>query len=241
MANERTYPCLPCADLDPAIAFYEALGFAKTYRQLKPNPYAVLQRDDFQVHLFGIGGFDPEQSYGTTIVSVPDPDALYQTFAAGLRARYGKLPVKGIPRITRPRKRFGTVYGFSVVDLGGNWLRVSGQGAESHSADTTAPEEASGLARALAAAARLGDAHGDEPKALRTLENGLRRYPEATVADRARALLYRAELAVRLENEPLARASLTAVQALELSAEERAALAPELGHVLELVGSSRAH
>src|SRR5262245_4052539 len=112
MAHERTYPCLPCAELDPAIAFYEALGFERTYRQLKPNPYAVVQREDFQLHLFGIDGFDPAQSYGTTIVAVPDPDELYQAFAAGLRSAYGKLPVKGIPRITRPRKRHGTVYGF---------------------------------------------------------------------------------------------------------------------------------
>ena len=125
MANERTYPCLPCGDLDQAITFYEALGFTRTYRQLAPNPYAVVQREDLQIHLFGMPDFDPAQSYGSVIVAVPDVDALYHAFAAGLRAAYGKLPTAGFPRITRPRKKFGTVRGFSVVDVGGNWLRIS--------------------------------------------------------------------------------------------------------------------
>ena len=42
MANERTYPLLPCRDLDLSIAFYESLGFKRTYRQVRPNPYAVV-------------------------------------------------------------------------------------------------------------------------------------------------------------------------------------------------------
>ena len=29
MANERMHPILPCRDWDEAIAFYEALGFAR--------------------------------------------------------------------------------------------------------------------------------------------------------------------------------------------------------------------
>src|SRR5262245_6877719 len=126
MANERTCPCLPCGDIDQAIAFYEALGFARKYRQKAPNPYAVVMRgEDFQIHLCGMPDFDPEKSYGTAIVVVPDVDELYQSFAAGLRRAYGKLPTVGFPRVTRPRKQFGTVRSFSVVDVGGNWLRIS--------------------------------------------------------------------------------------------------------------------
>jgi hypothetical protein len=232
VANERTYPCLPCAELDPAIAFYEALGFAKTYRQLRPNPYAVVQREDLQIHIFGIDGFDPEQSYATTIVAVPDPDALYNSFAAGLRAAYGKLPVKGIPRVTRPRKRYGTVYGFSVVDVGGNWLRVSKWG---ETEDGGASGKEKGLAGVLEVAARLGDAHGDERKALRTLESGLSRFPQAAVLERAQALLYRAELAVRLGDGELAHASLEGVRQLAMSEDEREVIAAEVAHVVDVV------
>ena len=125
MADERTYPCLPCRTLDDSIAFYESLGFRRTYRQIRPNPYAVVAREDLHIHLFGMDDFDPAKSYATAIVAVPDPDELYEAFAAGLRERYGKLPVAGIPRIGRPKKRYGTVRGFSVIDPGGNWLRIS--------------------------------------------------------------------------------------------------------------------
>jgi hypothetical protein len=235
MANERTYSCLPCADLDQAIAFYASLGFARTYWQLKPNPYAVVKREDLQLHLFGMDGFDPELSYGNVIVVVPDPDALYLAFAAGLRAAYGKLPIKGIPRITRPRKAYGTMRGFSVVDVGGNWLRVSK--ADSDGAGDAEQDQgqqgARGLAGILTVAARLGDAHGDHAQALKKLEGGLQRFPDAPVLDRARALLYRVELAVRAGDDELARSSLVAVRSLAMSDEERAAIASELADASE--------
>jgi len=77
MANERTYPLLPCRELDESIAFYEVLGFKRTYRQLRPNPSAVVQYEDIHLHLFGIDGFNPADSYGSVIVVVPDTDALF--------------------------------------------------------------------------------------------------------------------------------------------------------------------
>ena len=230
MANERTYPCLPCRDLDEAITFYEALGFTRTYRQLKPNPYAVVAREEIHIHLFGMKDFNPAASYGNVIVVVPDPDALYQAFATGLRAAYQKLPTVGIPRILRPRKKFGTVRGFSVVDVGGNWLRISKLGDSEE-----AEEKRAGLAGVIEVAARLGDAKGDEAKALKTLETGLKRFTHVPLLDQARALLYRAELAVRVQDQTLAQASLAAVAALALDDEAQATIAEELAQTTELI------
>ncbi|MGZ9166622.1 MAG: bleomycin resistance protein [Anaerolineales bacterium] len=232
MANERTYPLLPCGELDEAISFYETLGFRKTYRQTRPNPHAVVALEDIQIHLFGIEGFDPAQSYGSVIITVPDPDSLYHDFAAGLRKTYGKLPVAGIPRILRPRKKYGTVRGFSVVDPGGNWLRIYKLG-DSEQEDSA--EKAEGLAQIIYVAARLGDAHGDEALALKTLESGLLRFANVGSNDLARAYLYRAELAVRINDYELARSSLIAAQSLELTDDERTALGEEFAHVTELV------
>jgi hypothetical protein len=175
--------------------------------------------------------FDPAESYGSVILHVPDPDALYRSFADGLRRAFGKLPVSGIPRILRPRKRFGTVYGFSVVDVGGNWLRVSKLADTEEEADGAE----AGLAKIIEVAARLGDAHGDDAQALKTLQSGLSRYPEAPILDRARALLFRAELAVRLGNESLAKSSLAEAEALGMSDDERNLIAGELAHTAELV------
>jgi catechol 2,3-dioxygenase-like lactoylglutathione lyase family enzyme len=232
MANERTYPCLPCREIDESIAFYETLGFKRTYRQVRPNPYAVVALEDIHIHLFGMEGFNPADSYGSVIVAVPDPDSLYHDFAISLRKTYGKLPVAGIPRITRPRKKYGTVRGFSVVDPGGNWLRIYKLG-DTEQEDSA--EKAEGLTQVIYVATRLGDAHGDEALALKTLESGLTRFTNATAVELARAHLYRAELAVRTKDYELARSSLTAANSLELTDEERAALKEEFAHATELV------
>ena len=233
MANERMYPLLPCRDIDEAIAFYESIGFKKTYRQVRPNPSAVVALEDIQIHLFGMEGFNPEDSYGSVIITVPDPDGLYHSFAAGLRKVHGKLLVSGIPRMTRPRKKFGTVRGFSVVDPGGNWLRIYKLG-ESEEEDSA--EKTEGLAQIFYVATRLGDAKGDEALALKTLENGLTRFENTAAAmDLAKAYLYRAELAVRTKDLELAKSSLMKAQSLELTEDEKAGLADEFAHVTELV------
>ena len=234
MPDERMYPILPCPDIDEAIAFYAALGFAKTYRQVRPNPHAVVARDDMAIHLAGIEGFDPAGSYASVIIVVPDPDALYESFAAGLRDAFGKLPVTGIPRMVRPRKRWGTVYGFSVVDVGGNWLRFSKLGASEEEGE----EEAPGLARQVDVAARLADARGDDALALVTLERAIARYPDAPPIEQVRALTYRADLLVRLGRPDGAHESLAAARAIELPPDEAAMVASELDHVAGLVAQS---
>jgi catechol 2,3-dioxygenase-like lactoylglutathione lyase family enzyme len=232
MANERTYAILPCRDIDECIAFYETLGFKKTYRQIRPNPCAVVALEDIHIHFGGIEGFRPEDSYGSVIITVPDPDSLYHAFAAGLRKAYGKLPVAGIPRILRPRKRYGTVRGFTVIDPGGNWLRIFKLGDTEQEATS---EKVEGLAQIINVAARLGDAHGDEALALKTLENGLGRFPEAPAMERARAYLYRAELAVRIKNADLAQTSFALARSMELTEMEQATIADEFGHVETLL------
>jgi len=227
------YPILPCPDLDEAIGFYESLGFTRTYRQVRPNPHAVVALDEMAVHLSEIPAFDPAGSYASVIVVVPDPDGLYRAFAAGLRRAYGRLPVSGIPRITRPRKRYGTVAGFSLIDVGGNWLRVQRAGDTEEAADRAE----AGLGRIIEVAARLGDSHGDVPGALKTLEGGLRRFPDAPPVDRARALLFRAELAVRIGDRALAQSSLAEMREIELGEDERAQVEEEVDHVTRLVAS----
>ncbi|WP_229070138.1 VOC family protein [Actinoplanes sp. DH11] len=126
MSNEVTIPLLPCASIDDIIAFYEVLGFRTTYQQRKPNPSAALQREDLNLHFFEMPEFRPEQSYGSCLVLTTDIKGLHEAFAAGMRSAYGKVLVAGIPRMTRPRarKNYDGLGGFTVVDPGGNWIRV---------------------------------------------------------------------------------------------------------------------
>ena len=56
MANERTYPCLPCADLDGSIAFYDAGLPASPHHALAAR---YLPRGAGSVFTFGVrGGFE---------------------------------------------------------------------------------------------------------------------------------------------------------------------------------------
>ena len=162
--------------------------------------------------------FVAANSYGSCLVVVPDIGALYSAFAAGLRERYGKLPIAGIPRITRPRARKNAegVTGFSVVDPGGNWIRFYEQSAASRNAgpDDATAEPASAavqskLADATANAVVLGDSKDDVAQAAKILDGALRKFgPAATITDRRAALMYRAELAIRLGDPSAARVAL---------------------------------
>ncbi|MCU1424359.1 MAG: hypothetical protein JWM51_650 [Microbacteriaceae bacterium] len=230
MPLEKTVPLLPCRDLEESVAFYVALGFEITYRQARPNPSAALKRGDIDIQLFQMPEFEPELSYGSALILTPDTDALYAAFAAGLRERYGRLPIAGIPRITRPRRKQGIGGGFSVVDPGGNWLRVFRLG----DADET-PEPERGLQRVLETAARQGDARGNEETAVAALEAGLIRYPDAATVDRVPVLVYRAELDLGTGNTERAATALREVLAMPLTDETRIALRQELSAATEML------
>ncbi|UVS77761.1 VOC family protein [Actinokineospora sp. UTMC 2448] len=200
MADEKTIPLLPCPSIDETEDFYRALGFTQTYRQTKPNPYLCVRREDLELHFFGMDPFDPADSYGSCLVIVPDTGALFAEFAAGLRERYGKLPLAGIPRITRPRKRKNqdNLSGFTVVDPGGNWLRIFPAKPGPAGAEASSP-----LAKALANAVVQGESRGETAQAIRILDTNLAK--AGPDDDRAEALLYRAELALRVQDHDRAR------------------------------------
>ncbi len=200
MAGERTHPVLPCADLDDALEFYGSLGFTTTFIQRRPYACAVVARHDLQIHLSMFDGFDPEASYASVIITVPEPGEMHAAFTAGLKEHYGKVPLKGIPRILPLRRKAGTATGFSVVDAGGNWLRFYQSPTDSDGPEEEAPR--TGLARIIDVAARQGDSRGDEAQGIAVLDSGLIRYPDAPIADRFEALLYRAELKMRIDRDP---------------------------------------
>jgi hypothetical protein len=194
VVGERSYAVLPYPDLDEALTFYAALGFTTTFHQRRPYPAAVVARDDLHIHLSGIDGFDPANSYASVIITVPDPGALREAFAAGLKAEFGKIPTAGIPRMLPIRRKAGTATGFTVVDVGGNWLRFYRTGATEDDAED---QGRTGLARVVDVAARQGDARGDTEQAISVLDAGLLRHAEAPASERFEAVLYRAELKAR--------------------------------------------
>lgn len=236
MADEIAVPLLPCRSIDEMDEFYTMLGFTRTYYQLRPNPYVLLQREDLKLGFFEMPDFKPEDSYGTCVVLVPDTGALFDAFAAGMRAAYGKLLVSGIPRMTRPRKRKNDENrsGFAVVDPGGNWIRIMAAGP------VPATEAAGRLTTSLDRAVVMGDSHGKHVRAAEILDLALERDRDiATATELLEALAYRAELAVRAGDPVAAGAALARARALTLSAAERERHAATLAGLDDLEVASR--
>jgi hypothetical protein len=167
----KVIPMLPCADIDEVADFLTALGFTVTYRQTRPNPFVALEGHGFPIQYYGLEGHLAEQSHSTCGVLVADTGEMFETFAAGLRARYGKLPVSGCPRITRPRprKNAGGVSGFSLIDPAGNWIRFFQDGP----ADRVG--ESSPLREGLLNAIVIADSKGDPVQAAKILRGAMRR------------------------------------------------------------------
>ncbi|MHA7271400.1 VOC family protein [Arthrobacter sp. HLT1-20] len=226
--SERTVPILSCQNLDDVLAFYEALGFEKTYRQERPNPYLCLKRGSIDIHFSAVAAFEPENSLGSIIILTPDTGHLFEQFATGLKEHFGKLPISGIPRITRPRRRQGTAGGFTVVDPGGNWLRIVSSAQDQQNGPTGVFE------RVMLNAARQGDARGDIPVAISVLDAGLLRHADAPQPEKVPVLAYLAELLVRAGYKDRARTVLAELAAMELSSAEKAALSADLATAAEL-------
>jgi hypothetical protein len=266
MADELTVPLLPCASIDVMADFYEVLGFRTTYRQTRPNPYLAVAREDLHLHFFGMPDFVAADSYGSCLVLVPDVGALHAAFAERLRAAYGKVPVAGIPRMTRPRpkKNQDGVTGFSIVDPGGNWIRISARPAKEsepiagkepgaglspelgagelagpsteREAGISGPRSGGRLGTTLENAVVLGDSRGDHRQAAKILDGALAR-PDAgdDPSTLVEALAYRAELAVALGDPATAHEVLARLRAVELTADARKRLAVTLQAAAELV------
>jgi hypothetical protein len=239
MTNEIAVPLLPCASIDDIAAFYGVLGFRTTYTQRKPNPCVGLQREDLHLQFFEIAGFDPEQSYGSCLVITPDIAEMHGAFAAGMRAAYGKILVSGIPRMTRPRARKNAdgLGGFSVIDPGGNWIRVFQKPATT---PTPALAPAGRLAKVLANAIVLADSKGDAGQAARILDSALAR-PQADddPVTHVEVLVYRAELAMALHDPETATEMLARVEHITLNADETARAAPTFEIAADLTTALR--
>lgn len=174
MSYPRTIPLLPCADIDDIEPFFAALGFRTTYRQVRPYAALGLNGHGFDLQYYGLDGHTPESSHSSCLVIVDDTGPIWEEFAAGLREVYGRLPIKGFPRITRPRVRKNAdgLSGFSLVDPAGNWLRFFRD-----SIAETPPPEISRLGEAVQNAVVLADSKGDVPQAAKVLQGAIKRAP----------------------------------------------------------------
>jgi hypothetical protein len=214
------------------LAFYRTLGFEVTLEQDSPYVYAATRRDDLQLHFFGLRGLKPENGYSTCLVIVPDVEELHRRYAKALRARYGKLPVAGFPRISRMKKGQSR---FTVVDVDGNSvIYVREDAPDDYDEGAAEPTSNTPLGKALKLAARLRDFKNDDRAAAHVLEAALRKDSGSDPFERARALAARAELAVAMGDRPRAERALAEIAGLPLDAAATARLRPALDAVAAL-------
>ncbi|MGB2568829.1 bleomycin resistance protein [Micromonospora citrea] len=229
--TETMIPILPTRSINDTLHFYRALGFEVTYRQERPNTYASIRRGGIELHFFVLKDLQPADNWGTCYVTTSDVDGLYDAFTAGMKGLLGKVPTRGVPRINPLKDMpFYGVRQFIVVDPAGNYIRI-GQPVLEQPAGAS---PRSRLDRALETGSRLADAKGDFVAAAKVLDGALAADTGAEPALRFRALVLRADIAIRLDDPTNAQRLLADAAALPLTTADRTRLGDELRRITEL-------
>jgi len=232
--TEKTIPLLPCQAIQPVIDFYTALGFEVTFVQKSPNPFAVVERGDIGLQFFGMKKYEPSESYSTCYILTDDVDSLYEAFRAGLKAAYGKIPNRGIPRIGPLKDMSYGVRQFLMTDPGGNCVRV-GQPTSVEQHHRPAPKET--FARALHNAALFADSKEDPAGAAKIIDRVLGLEDERpTPVQLVRLLVLRGDVAGRLGDETTAASALERAAATQLTDDERESVRDDLARLKDLAG-----
>ncbi|WP_305452811.1 hypothetical protein [Bacillus mycoides] len=102
LKRNRTIPIFDCLyEIDEQLEFYTALGFEITYYQKAPYRFASVKNEFTELSFFGDKNFDIEQKHGGCYIVVSNIDDVYNILKTNLKKYYGKIPTKGIPRISR--------------------------------------------------------------------------------------------------------------------------------------------
>jgi hypothetical protein len=145
--------------------------------------------------------------------------------APGCAPRSASSQPAGCPGSGRCRTTSYGVRQFLVTDPGGNTLRI-GQPTADDFAHT--PPPTARFARALHTAALLGDSKGDHPAAAKLLDRILAADAARSPSEQLRALVLRADMAVRMGERPLAERLLGEARRIRLSDQDRKGLGDQL-------------
>lgn len=227
-----TVALLPCVAPEATVEFYAALGFDVSDQQTTPYLYLAFSFDGVDLH-FKQAAPDLDISHeltGGCLFFVDDVAAHHEEFSARLRGSYGRVPAIGLPRIERLRPGQSR---FQILDPSGNclvFINRSEADIEYGGAKTL-----SGLAKAHDNVRIFRDFKNDDVLAARALDTALRRYRDgAPRVDLARALADRVELAIALDDTEAEVSAHAELDALALTADERADIALELTAIATL-------
>lgn len=145
----------------------------------------------------------------------------------------GRVPNKGLPRITRFRP--GQTR-FTVTDPSGNWVTFIKFGDEDEEIEVNSEQrgDQSPMEFAISRATRFREFKLDLSGAAKILDVALERHSDEATVLIARALLLRAEIALDMEETATASASMQKLRELSLSEEDRASLSSEIERLSEI-------
>lgn len=230
--SDTAVPVLWSGQLTGTLDFYRVLGYKVTHEQTRPYNYGAVERNQCALHFASEPkGLELPAEQVTCLVMIDNAADLHRSFTDALRERYGKVPAKGCPRITRFRPGQSR---FTVVDPVGNTV-IYIQRDEPEEVEYGGSRELDGLAKVLDNARILRDFKNDDKAARRVLEVGLGRYgAEAEAVDKARALAALAELATAMGESACAAELRADLRTIDLSEIERKQVADELRAATDL-------
>lgn len=255
--TEKTIPLLPCRTIQPVVDFYSALGFEVTFIQKSPYAYVVVERGDVELQFFGMKAYDPAESISGCYVLTDDVDAMHNAFRAGLKAAYGRIPSRGLPRIGPVKDMSYGVRQFLMTDPAGNSIRI-GQPNDPESDGHHQPAPKEPYARALHLAVTFADSKEDLGAAVKILDRALRDAGDGpgngtgdeagdggirkegtspTAVQLYRLLVLRGDVAQRLNDIEGARGFLGRAAAVDLTQDERTEVSDDTGRAAELLES----
>ncbi|UII29902.1 VOC family protein [Fulvivirga ulvae] len=202
---EFAIPMLPSSSISETLQFYEAMGSTITYQQKAPNNYIGLKLKGIEIHFFGLKQLKPESNFSSCYLRVNDVDKLYNDCRAGLKQQYGKIPLKGIPRIN-PIKDIPT-YGvrqFVIVDPSGNYIRIGEKIKKEPGVlfeeDGEKPQKATPLRKAYELANRLAHGKDDLEAAASVIDKALASNKNVEPEIRFKLIVLRLDIANRFED-----------------------------------------
>jgi hypothetical protein len=206
-------PIFPCKSLDELLEFYQTLGFEVTYKQKSPNPYAIVERGWIRLDFYGIKHHDPQKCYHTCYMLTDEAEELYEAFTSALRTKNGKLPTRGLPRISDIRDKKSGVREFMFSDVAGNCIRIgrklNDQDAENSTEEITAASKR--LALALDYAYKCEDEEDELENVSKLLDKAIERDQHHHCHNLYKVMILRADVAVAQENPDKAKALLEQV------------------------------
>ena len=108
---QSTIPVLPSLNLDETVAFYALIGFKIWSRH--EGDYAVLAREDQEMHFFLMAQLVPSESFFGCYWRVTDVQALYDEYAA-----------IGMPNLHPIEEKPWGMREFALIDPHGNLIRI---------------------------------------------------------------------------------------------------------------------